>query len=194
VLGEDFCVGAEDFCVGVKISVFGWRVFFFTSTSPLIIYEIGSFETSVTFSPTTRRHIPEDPKSKSNVQLVQRSAFTGSSCPDVASRPLNPTCSCKALFWVALNISIQSLNQWMQKAQHQPVAPSHPHCKGWIFSLACWDASQFHFLTFRAAAAPATLHNFTPIVKDKNLVPAWANNGVDPSEHSGYYMYHLQYH
>jgi len=29
----------------------------------------------------------------------------------------------------------------------------------------------------------ATHHNFTPIVKDKNLVPAWANNGVDPLEH-----------
>jgi hypothetical protein len=40
----------------------------------------------------------------------------------------------------------------------------------------------------------ATHHNFTTIVKDKNLVQAWANNGVDPLEHSGYYMYHLQYH
>jgi len=40
----------------------------------------------------------------------------------------------------------------------------------------------------------ATHHNFTPIVKDKNLVPAWANNGVDPLQQSGYYMYQIQYH
>jgi hypothetical protein len=48
-------------------------------------------------------------------------------------------------------------------------------------------------LSYLPGSSSATHHNFTTIVKDKNLVPAWADNGVDPSQHGGYYMYHLQY-